>query len=440
MQARDDGAEGLPDSLFRHILDRTAMPFVIIDTSGTIVHASSSLAVVTGWRAAALIGRNMVEFVEPGAAEMAVAALSEITSFEEMDSSVPIVFPVLHPDGGTRHLEVSAMPLHHQDVGNLVALRLRSWEGERHMSDFVVAMAAGEALAQDLEILTRSITASLEGVGASVHHGFDGEAFHGVAGSWPGAAALPRSAPPWIDVLGGEDVVQVPAAPGVADDIGATIGWLVPVQPRDGSPPAVLSVWRRQANPPFLGHQQGLQRAAHLVELAVVRAAEHERLVHLARHDPLTGLANRATFRALVAEALARGERDLAVGFCDLDGFKQVNDDHGHGVGDDVLVEVADRLRSSLREGDELGRAGGDEFTILWRGVPDVATAEAVANRLVATTETALALQGGRALRIGVSVGVALAEPGTSVEALLAAADAALYRSKKAGGGRATAR
>jgi diguanylate cyclase (GGDEF)-like protein/PAS domain S-box-containing protein len=432
-------ANGLPDRLFRQMVDRTAVPFVVIDPQGTVVHASTSIAIVVGWTPDRIVGRNMVDFIEPGAAELALAALGEIDSLDRMDSALPIVFPVTLPDGGSRHIEVAGMPLLDAEAGPLIALRLRSWEAERHMSQFVRAMVAGEPLAQDLERLTRSLASSMEGVGASVHHGFDGTAFHGVAGSWAGAEALPLATGPWVEALDHDDVLQVPVDDPSIAAMGAVTIWLKRVRPRSGLPPAVLSVWRARPDAPFLGHRQAFAQACDFVELAIVRSAEHDRLVHLARHDPLTGVANRATFRDLLGSALARGERDLAVGFCDLDDFKDVNDRHGHRLGDDLLIEVVSRLRRGLRAGDEIARIGGDEFAVLWRNIPDAETAHAAAARLVAAGDEPFPVPGG-AMHVGVSVGVALARPGDTAETLLAAADVTMYESKKAGGGRATMR
>jgi len=171
------------------------------------------------------------------------------------------------------------------------------------------------------------------------------------------------------------------------------------------------------------------------VSLALVRTAEHQRLEHLAGHDALTGVANRTSFRTRLASALVIGERHVAVAFCDLDGFKPVNDTYGHLAGDDVLVEVAARLRSRLRVGDELARIGGDEFTVLLRNVPDAVVAGQVADRLLQAVEDPFAVPGGE-VRVGMSVGVALAGRGVSADDLLSAADAALYACKRSGGGR----
>src|SRR5205823_6295040 len=106
------------------------------------------------------------------------------------------------------------------------------------------------------------------------------------------------------------------------------------------------------------------------------------------------------------------------VAFCDLDDFKPINDNHGHRVGDLVLVEVATRLRACLRTGDEIARIGGDEFTVLMRNVPDAAAARHVAERLLASVRDPFPVEDTFA-RIGMSVGIALSEPGIGADALL---------------------
>jgi diguanylate cyclase (GGDEF)-like protein len=102
-------------------------------------------------------------------------------------------------------------------------------------------------------------------------------------------------------------------------------------------------------------------------------------------------------------------------------------------------VEVADRLRDTLRLDDELARMGGYEYTILWNGVADARDAEGIAERLLATMDEPFAVPGG-ATTLGISVGIALAGPGATADSLLSAADAALYESKKRGGSLGTVR
>lgn len=316
------------------------------------------------------------------------------------------------------------MPLgDHPELG-LVALRLRSWEPQRHLDEALRQLLADAPLAAVLEPLSRSIAASIEGTRVSIHWGFDGERYLGVVGSWPGAAELPLDAAPWTE----------PAEEG--DDLQVLPGrWLRRIETTT-VPSAVLTVWT-DLERPLLGHRAALGSAAGYVELAIVRTAEHQRLVHLAGHDSLTGIANRAMFRDRLVQALATGEPELAVGFCDLDGFKAINDRYGHAVGDDVLVQVAERLEASLRIGDELARLGGDEFTVLWRRIRDARALERVTRRFHRALEAPFDVPGGTA-QLAVSIGVVLARPGDTADSLLVAADQALYDSKRAGGAMTT--
>jgi diguanylate cyclase (GGDEF)-like protein len=156
-------------------------------------------------------------------------------------------------------------------------------------------------------------------------------------------------------------------------------------------------------------------------------------LAEAAAHDELTGLANRSLFLDRLRTSLDRGE-PLAVIFLDLDDFKLINDTLGHGVGDRLLVEVAQRLRGAVRPGDLVARLGGDEFTILCRGVHDTEGAHVVAERVHTAFATPFAV-GGQARHQGVSIGCRIAVPGAgeSADALLRDADVALYQAKGRG-------
>lgn len=166
------------------------------------------------------------------------------------------------------------------------------------------------------------------------------------------------------------------------------------------------------------------------------RCAEAE-IVHLARHDVLTGLANRAEFNAKLEEASKRLKRNggaVTVMMLDLDKFKAVNDTFGHHAGDQLLVEVARRLKSSVRETDVLARLGGDEFAIIQEGGPNPHEgAIALALRIINAITHPFDLSGNQA-NVGASIGIALApEHGDDPEELLKSADLALYDVKSNG-------
>jgi diguanylate cyclase (GGDEF)-like protein len=166
------------------------------------------------------------------------------------------------------------------------------------------------------------------------------------------------------------------------------------------------------------------------------RRAEAE-IVHLARHDALTGLANRAEFNARLEEASKRLKRNggaVTVMMVDLDEFKAVNDTLGHPAGDQLLVEVGRRLQATIRETDVLARLGGDEFAIIQEGEPDqrggaVTLALKIINAIIQPFDL-----NGNPATVGASIGVVLApEHESEPEGLLKRADLALYDAKANG-------
>lgn len=167
---------------------------------------------------------------------------------------------------------------------------------------------------------------------------------------------------------------------------------------------------------------------------------DRDALQDRALHDPLTGLTNRALLLERISTALAEQFETglpLALLFIDLDGFKALNDTRGHAAGDDVLVDCAHRLRAALRPADTVARVGGDEFVALCPGMAQAQAAGSVADRLVAAIAAVAAAGGDRRIDVSASVGLVVldaAVAGLSADSLLAAADAAMYQAKRAGG------
>jgi diguanylate cyclase (GGDEF)-like protein/PAS domain S-box-containing protein len=198
--------------------------------------------------------------------------------------------------------------------------------------------------------------------------------------------------------------------------------------------------WRRSDGTPiwvsttstavdFGGHQRVLTYVADVTE----RREAGERLVHLAMHDQLTGLPNRvAALDAL--QAAQDSDRPVGVMFIDLDGFKSVNDEHGHHTGDAVLAEVARRLTAVVRPDDVTARLAGDEFVVICPGLSEERGARVLADR-IETTLSAPMLIGEATVRIGASIGIAMSAAGDDTSALLSVADAAMYEAKRANKG-----
>ncbi len=180
---------------------------------------------------------------------------------------------------------------------------------------------------------------------------------------------------------------------------------------------------------------RAFDRMADTIAEDVERRTQVEsRLDHQARHDPLTGLPNRAelerSLRAVVARRRAEPGSHAALLFCDLDDFKAVNDELGHTIGDELLCTIAARFRGVIGPGDVLARFGGDEFVVL---CPNLAAPEA-AERLAARLRGALSnpiVLAGREITASVSVGIAPFDPSTGAAQVLKDADAAMYRAKE---------
>ena len=166
------------------------------------------------------------------------------------------------------------------------------------------------------------------------------------------------------------------------------------------------------------------------------RKHHQEHLERQAHFDPLTRLPNRALLPDRLAQAMARAcseQHGLAVCFLDLDGFKAVNDTHGHEAGDELLVIVAQRLLAHIRTGDTAARLGGDEFVVLLCDLRDLHECEQVAQRLLRAICEPMVVE-GHTVQVGASMGIALyPQHGSQAEQLLRLADQAMYQAKQSG-------
>jgi diguanylate cyclase (GGDEF)-like protein len=191
-----------------------------------------------------------------------------------------------------------------------------------------------------------------------------------------------------------------------------------------------------------LDHRVRVDRDDELGDLAVsfnamadAIAGSQRSLTREATTDSLTGLANRAAFRAQLAASLGRPERrrgNQAVLFVDLDDFKDVNDTLGHAAGDGLLREVAARLVETVRPGDLVARLGGDEFAVLLDGLAEPDLAGLVAQRVVTAVALPFAI-GEHSVQVGASVGLALRDETSTLEGLMREADVAMYAAKGRG-------
>ena len=249
----------------------------------------------------------------------------------------------------------------------------------------------------------------------------------------PSSALLGRG---WETIVHAEDVADVRTASGavLTSSMGEQVAFRVqtrsgerwvqarflPLHPDEGSSADAGGDARRSVG-----------WIAALEDITERRRME-SRLAHRATHDPLTGLPNRALLDDRLQQACARlrrGGDQTAVLFCDLDGFKEINDRFDHTTGDEVLIEVARRLRHVLRPADTVARLGGDEFVVVCEGTSPEAAAE-VAGRIVDVLAVPFLVARGR-VSVRASIGIACTDdPEIEPSDLLLRADRAMYHQK----------
>jgi diguanylate cyclase (GGDEF)-like protein/PAS domain S-box-containing protein len=227
----------------------------------------------------------------------------------------------------------------------------------------------------------------------------------------------------------------------VAESSRARLSSLVAAEVPVGSVEAVLRTAEGHLVPVLLGSSSLTVEGDHITcltftDLTSEREAEAA-LAHSAQHDALTGLPNRTLLSDRIQHALdrrAKGPGLLALLFCDVDGFKTINDAHGHQVGDSVLQTVASRLTAAVRPEDTVARIGGDEFVVLCEDLADIDAASMVATRLGSAVARPISTRIGM-VEATMSVGVAVAAHGerASTDTLLRDADEAMYKAKRQG-------
>jgi diguanylate cyclase (GGDEF)-like protein len=209
--------------------------------------------------------------------------------------------------------------------------------------------------------------------------------------------------------------------------------WSMPIKSADGLVLGTFALYGPQPRAPEPEHIALMQDGARLAGIAIERRRTMERLIHDARYDGLTGLPNRRAIFERLEQALSRVTQgsQVATLFVDLDGLKELNDTLGHDRADDMIREVAERLRQALRDEDFVGRFGGDEFVAVAEGLADAEQAAALAARLLEAT--CAPLRGLEGTTVTASIGIALVDGDVDAAEAIRRADTAMYRAKQSG-------
>jgi len=384
---------------YRLLFDSAADAIVMVDeSSGRILDANRTTFAWTGRNPAELIGDRFVHMFMQSVARQPGRAASNL---------------LLGADGSTRPVETqsSLVTWGHQPVRQAIIRDIServAMEQERRIAAEALASIAEGVIIADAERRIVSTNAAHEEITGFHPHELLGRRLDSMR-RLPDGALLPQSM--W-------------------DGIAARGNWDGEVQGsrRDGSTyPEHLSI------SVIRGDEQQVQYYVAVFTNIQVAKMNQRRLEHLARHDALTGLVNRAEFERHCAAAIALAERErlaVVVLFIDLDAFKIVNDSYSHAIGDRLLIKVGERIRQQLAEGDVAGRIGGDEFTVLLHRLSLREDARAIVNRLLVSLSEPL-LVDEYEIVLSASIGIAgYPLDGDDPLTLIANADAAMYAAK----------
>jgi diguanylate cyclase (GGDEF)-like protein/PAS domain S-box-containing protein len=430
-------------AMVRRLVDDGMVLFVALRGDGEIEWVGRSSESILGRSPEELTGTSALDLLHPDDVGVVLATLDETA--RNADERILAVLRARHADGSWVVLEFGGIDLRDDAGDGSFLVWGRSYESATRLTAFLEALLAG----QDLRVLFRQIVDWCDGLApysqTVLLRRRRGAAYEAVAAasSLPqelgGGLALASADDGWLRSLATGAAGEVPvdelparlAAPAAAAGVHAL--WAMAIAGPGDRPDGLLLSWRQRPGHLLATHARHLEAAARLAQVAFEWARTHQDLVAAATTDPLTGLANRTQLAHAVGSTTEAGISALL--FCDLDDFKGLNDRHGHVVGDRILQAVGRRFRASLRPDDTCARLGGDEFAAWCPQLSTTTEATDLAARLVDALARPIEVD-GRAHEVTCSVGVTVTAPGdepTPLEALLHAADEALYEAKAVG-------
>ncbi len=426
--------DGSPERLCDSFLQDGRLVFAAVRDDGTVVYANEAVRNLLGYEPDEIVGRNVLELLQPDDVERAGLALGSV---DGGDLTAGITrFTALHKDGTWRLIEVFAGPVS-DGVEELVGIYARSGADHVFMEEILSMLVLGMPRAAVLAPVCNAIEWRAAGSHLAISWE-DEEGFHQVDTGLPHGlgGGDGRGGTPWADCrkARGADSVEGTAADLDADlsalaaSSGVSEYWIRSVSWSDVYGNATVTVWTAGEKYRPRLHAYGMSLAHDLVELILRWTHQVAEMSRAAMLDPLTGLANRREFFAAL-DAHQGG----ALLYCDLDRFKPVNDRYGHAAGDALLRLVSRRIESCVRDGDVIARLGGDEFAVLCADAT-LSDAEAVANRVRHAICQPFVVDAKR-VDISVSIGIAASAADLN-EDVLGMADRALFEAKASGGAR----
>ncbi len=433
------------------VFDTLTDVVVAVDDRGVLTFANRFARHFLGYDDVELQGQSIAEFIQPDDLVRALEVMSLMIDDGLVVPVTPAVYQLIHADGTLWPIEINGTTIPSEDGTGEWLLIVGRYSGDRHLQERIVGLLTSGAPIPEVVALVPDFGRWRHPREYYAVHYLDGDDHRTVGSDLAGVLvdlAEGDGESPWAlaAINGGETLVEVaqlpPSLRARAETEGLAACWAVAVPDPLHATPAVLIAWSREHGPAPSVHRYSLEVMAQSLRLILQWRAQVTELELAARIDPLTGIANRAGFFEVLqrrAESATLADADhIAVLYVDLDGFKAVNDQHGHTVGDAVLAIVAQRISHALRASDVVARLGGDEFAVLCRESASQTDVTGVADRITAAVAEPIEID-GETIEIGASIGIASsrredvrASPGRLVDR----ADRALYRAKAAGRGR----
>ena len=415
---------------WRTVVARFPDAVLVLDANMIITSSNAAITEVLGWDAEIMVGGNALEFIHPDDLDTIALRVLDLEN-PDLISEPSLALRLLRNDGEYQQVEVSARTLEPYSLASGMVINIRDTAAEiareselqasQTLNDTMLEYLSEGILACDADgIITTYNRAFREMYGLPLDFDLPHDQWHTCHTIFDsqGNALLDHNHKPLQRLLAGESIVRVHLT----------------VERADGSIRHVEDSGKLMVDE----HGKVFGAVLAIRDVTTERAAQ-ETLTRRALYDPLTGLANRVLLEERLQLALDRASRagkSVLTMFIDLDRFKSINDSLGHSFGDLLLEEVARRLTNATRPGDTVARLGGDEFVIVAEGM-DNQQADVLAARIQEHLNVPVVI-GGNEIRVSASIGLALSRPGLRFpDAILRDADAAMYRAKEAGRGRA---
>lgn len=437
---------------YRRVLHEWPSPVLVVDADGLIIYGNRAIEHMGGWDVRAAVGRSVLDFVHPDEAARVADSFFALSESEESDTFGEIPWASINTrlvaeNGQVLPVVVTgAGGLADPAVGGIV-YDVRPAHEQDILRRGLTGLAQGEPIDEILHLITDMVALPPLGLDAAVLAPAGDGSYRVIGATSDKLEAILCEAvdpQPW-NHAGREPIcTMVSRYPGgVGEDLfaaGYREFWHVSPEPARGRDAYRLVAAGALATQPAAGQVDRLSRANELAGVVLLRARADAMLEHSATHDRLTQLPNREGFHRRASDVLAETRSaTAAMLFIDLDGFKEVNDAHGHAAGDRVLETIAHRLVAVTRSVDLIGRLGGDEFVILVGDSSDRpanrARVQVMADRALQELRREITI-GEIRVAVSASIGAVIAPTPTGLEPLLAQADSAMYVAKHDGGNR----